>query len=79
MIWSYLAKLANIANTLTLEGAEVGGDARVLQVDDTGERLVKKGPNGQDREVAGFGGQSVNHGLETQVDLAGADDLGDIL
>lgn len=50
-----LAKLADIANTLALEGAEVRGDAGVLEVDDTGERLVEERTDGEDREVTGFG------------------------
>jgi hypothetical protein len=51
----HLSKLADIANTLALESAEVGRDAAVLEIDDSGERLVEEGPNGQDREVTGFG------------------------
>jgi hypothetical protein len=51
----YLSELANIANTLAFEGTEVGGDATVLEIDDSGERLVKERPDGQDWEVTGFG------------------------
>ncbi|KAI6764615.1 hypothetical protein HG531_012502 [Fusarium graminearum] len=74
-----LAKLADIADALTLEGAEVGGDARVLEVDDSREGLVEKTADGLDREVSSLGSQSVNHGLETKVDLASSDNLSDIL
>jgi hypothetical protein len=51
---TYLSELADIANTLALEGAEVGGDATVLKIDDSGKRLIEKRSNGQDREVTGF-------------------------
>jgi hypothetical protein len=51
----YLSELADIANTLALEGTEVSSDATVLEIDDSGERLVEQRPNGQDREVTGFG------------------------
>lgn len=50
-----LAELADVADALALEGAEVGGDAGVLQVDDAGEGLVEKTANGKDREVASLG------------------------
>lgn len=50
-----LAKLADIANLLALERAEVLGDAGVLEVDDAGEGLVEKRADGDDGEVAGFG------------------------
>jgi hypothetical protein len=52
---TYLSKLANIANALTLEGAEVSGYTTVLEVHHSGERLIEERPDGQDREVAGFG------------------------
>jgi hypothetical protein len=51
----HLSKFADIANTLALEGAEVSGDAAVLEIDDSSERLIEKRPDGQNREVTGFG------------------------
>lgn len=54
-----LAELADIANLLALESAEVGGDSAVLEVDDTGEGLIKQRANRQDGEVASFGLVSV--------------------
>jgi len=55
--WSIacLSKFANIANALALESTEVGGNAGVFQVDDTGEGLVEERADREDREVAGFG------------------------
>jgi hypothetical protein len=50
-----LAKLADVADLLALEGTEVGGDAAVFQVDDAGERLVEERADRKDRVVAGFG------------------------
>jgi hypothetical protein len=50
-----LAELTDVADALALEGAEVGGDSRVLEVDDTGEGLVEEAADGEDGEVAGFG------------------------
>lgn len=52
---AHFSKLADIADALALEGAEVGRDTRVFQVDDAGEGLVEEGTDGEDREVAGFG------------------------
>jgi hypothetical protein len=92
-----LAELADVADALALERAEVGRDARRLEVDDAGEGLVQETANGQDWEVAGFGlmstsaklmasmaqmktySQGVDHGLETKIDLASANDFGHIL
>lgn len=37
-----LAKLADVADALALEGAEVRCDAAVLEVDDTSEGLVEE-------------------------------------
>lgn len=51
---AYLAEFADITNLLALEGAEVGGDATVFQVDNTSEGLIKKRSNGKNREVASF-------------------------
>jgi hypothetical protein len=50
-----LAKLSDIADLLALQGAEIGGDAAVLEVNDTSERLVEQRTNRQDREVTSFG------------------------
>lgn len=50
-----LAELADIADALALEGAEVGGDARVLEVDNSGEGLVEQTADGQDGEVTSLG------------------------
>lgn len=50
-----LAELTDVADALSLEGSEVGGDAAVLEVDDSGEGLVEEGANGGDGEVTGFG------------------------
>jgi len=55
MVKPYLAKLANIADSFALEGAEIGRDARVFQVDDTGKGLIEEGTDGKNWEVAGFG------------------------
>jgi hypothetical protein len=52
---AYLPELADIADAFSLEGAEVGRDARVLQVDDAGEGLVEERADRENREVAGFG------------------------
>lgn len=50
-----LAKLSNIADLLALQGAEVLGDAAVLEVDNTGEGLVEQRANRGNGEVTGFG------------------------
>jgi hypothetical protein len=52
---AYLSELADIADAFSLEGAEVGRDARVLEVDDAGEGLVEERADRENREVAGFG------------------------
>jgi hypothetical protein len=65
-----LSKLSNISNLLPLKAAKVGTDATVLQVNDSSEWLVEKRPNGCDGESAGFRCESVDHGLETQVDFS---------
>ena len=41
-----LAELADVTDALALEGAEVGGDARVLEVHDSGEWLVEETADG---------------------------------
>jgi hypothetical protein len=51
----YLSELANIADLLALQGAEVLGDSAVLEVDDTSEGLVEKRADRGDGEVASFG------------------------
>lgn len=50
-----LAELADVSNSLALERAEVGGDARVLEVDHAGEWLVQEAADGEDREVPSLG------------------------
>jgi hypothetical protein len=52
---AYLSELADIADAFSLEGAEVGRDARVFEVDDAGEGLVEERADRENREVAGFG------------------------
>jgi hypothetical protein len=66
----YLPKLSDISNLLPLKAAKVGTDATVLQINDSSEWLVEKRPNGCDGESAGFRCESVDHGLETQVDFS---------
>lgn len=50
-----LSELSNIANFLALQGAEVFSDSAILEVHNTGERLVKKRANRGDREVTSLG------------------------
>lgn len=50
-----LAKFADVADLLALEGGEVGGYARGLEVDDAREGLVEEGADRLDGERAGFG------------------------
>ena len=38
---SYLSEFTNVADTFTLERAEIGRDTAVFQVDDTREGLVE--------------------------------------
>ena len=49
-----LAELADIADPLTLQGAEVGGDSAVLEVHQSREGLVEQGADGVDWEVPSF-------------------------
>lgn len=70
-----LAKLTHISNALALERLEVSSDSRVLEVNDTSERLVKQGSNGGNGITASFASQGVDHGLETQVNLARTNEL----
>lgn len=50
-----LAELTDVADALSLERGEVGGDTAVLEVDDTGEGLVEEGADRGDGEVTSFG------------------------
>ena len=50
-----LSKLANIANTLALQGAKILGDSAALDVHQTGERLIEQGTDRLDGETASFG------------------------
>lgn len=50
-----LAKLADVADSLALERAEVGCDARILEVDNTGEGFVQETSDGEHGEVASLG------------------------
>ena len=52
---AYLAELADVANSLAFERAEVLGDPAGLQVHDSGEGLVEEGADGGHGEVAGLG------------------------
>lgn len=74
-----LAKLAHVADALTLERREVWRDARRRQVHDAREGLVEQRADAGDGEAARRGRERVDHGFEAKVDLARADDLGDIL
>ena len=74
----HLSKLSDVSDALSTQGLEVRSDAAALEVDDTRERLVEEGSDGSDREATGLRGESVDHGFEAHVDLAGADNLGDI-
>jgi hypothetical protein len=90
----YLAEFSNIADTLALEGLEVSGNTTVLEIDNSGKRLVQERTERGNREVTGFGllmfsiglietrlstySQSVDHGFKTHVDLAAANDLGHV-
>lgn len=49
-----LSELANVSDLLTLQGAEVLGDSAVLEVDDTGERLIEQRTDRGNGEVTGF-------------------------
>jgi hypothetical protein len=75
----YLAELADVADLLALEGGEVGGDAGGGEVHNTGEGLVQERSDGSDGEATSSGGESVDHGLEAEVNFAGSDYLSDIL
>ena len=57
---AYLAEIANIADTLAFEGAEIGRDTAVFEVCDTGERLIQEGANRRDGEAASSGLDMVN-------------------
>jgi hypothetical protein len=74
----YLAEFADISNALSIQGFEVGGDSAILKVNNAGERFIKKGTNGLNREATGFSGKSMNHSFETKINFPTADDLGDV-
>jgi hypothetical protein len=74
-----LSELANVADLLSLERGKVGCDAGGGQVNDTSEGLVEEGADGLDWEITSGGSERMDHGLEAEIDLAGTDDLGDIL
>lgn len=73
-----LSKFPNVADALSVQGLKVGSDARFLEVDDAGERLVEERTDRGDGEATSLGGQRVDHGLEAHVDLAGSNELGNI-
>ena len=92
---SHLAELSDIADPPALESTEVRSDAAVLEVYDTSERLIEQRSNGQDWKVARFClcpsaldrtcsrirtyCQRVDHGLESKINFASANNLGHIL
>lgn len=53
--YAYLAELADVADALSLQRAEVLGDSAGLQVHDSGEGLVEEGADGGHGEVASLG------------------------
>lgn len=55
LLHDYLAELSDIADTLALEGLEVGGNTTVLEIDDSGKRLVQERSKRGNGEVTGFG------------------------
>jgi len=74
-----LAKFADVADLLALEGGKVGSDAGRCQVHDTSERFIEKRANRLNRKAASGGGERMDHRLEAEIDLARSDDLSDIL
>jgi prephenate dehydratase len=50
-----LAELADVANSFALESAEVGCDAAVLEIHNSGEGFVEETTDRLDREPTGFG------------------------
>jgi len=50
-----LAKLAYVADTFALEGAEVARDAGLFEIDYAGEGFVQEAANGEDGEIASLG------------------------
>lgn len=49
-----LAKFTDVADSLALEGSEIGGNSRILQIDDSGEGFVEETSNRNNGEVASF-------------------------
>lgn len=75
---TYLSKLPHVSDFLALQAAEIRGDPTVLEIHDSGERLVEEGSNGRNWEASGFGSEGVNHGFESHVNLPSANDLGHV-
>jgi hypothetical protein len=50
-----LAELADVADAFAAERAEVGRDARILEVDNASEGFIEKTADGNDGIVTGFG------------------------
>jgi len=63
----YLAKFSHVTNLLAFEGAEIGGDAAGLEVDDTGKGFVEQRADGLNREAAGFGLRKVSMVLSSSL------------
>lgn len=74
-----LAEFSYVTDLLALERAEVGGDAAVLEVHDARKRLIEERSDGEDGELASFGGERVNHGFVAEIDFATSDDLRHVL
>lgn len=52
---TYLAEFSDIANALSLQGAEIRGDATRLEIYDACEWLIEERSDGCDWEATGFG------------------------
>jgi len=50
---TYLAEFSDIANALSLQGAEIRGDAARLEIQDASEWLIEERSDGCDREATG--------------------------
>lgn len=59
-----LAEFADVADAFAFEGVEVGGDAAVFEVDDSGKWLVEEGADGRDGEATSFGLDCCQHSDE---------------
>lgn len=71
-----LAKFADVADALATKTLEVGGNTATLKIDDACSRLVHKRSNGGDGVATHtLGSKSVDHGLQTHVGFASADDF----